>query len=920
MGEDINLEGDEAEYFYSGADIILDHLEELGYKIDMKSSAKLKKGSAHGIYVANFEGERRFIKIMGFSRAHIEHAKKYRRLIKEFRGISKNDGNCLVQIMDDHKAPVTEKENLKKANEIYTWIVMECGDYNLEQLIQREKVNTKKAIKAVKNTAEALRAVSSKGEGWVHRDIKPANIIVFENYDELETEEEIDNTETVEGKLEDKKKEKKFEDRFKLSDFHTMTGIDKDFEDPSVTISSFTQGTHEYMAPELDLQYESKNPDKEARDIYSIGIVLYQLLTGTTQDDLTKIKPLGQNAKMRYRVLQKNPKRFFAYLGLEPEEKKEDDKEKEEEKKEEFKPVIENVILKEIIKKCLFYDPDPEKQKYVEERIAKKQKIDENKTPWWGRYKNSTELLRDLKVAELSDEYESIINSLNTDINAADAADKRGNVESSWKFVFKSLYGIDNGKYKKTRRGRNWLLDKFEDEVIAKKAEKDREKIYNFYKKVAKPETKKSIKGVAYLKGISLALQRYARIWSSHNSLMQGYKGDVKLIDYSKIDEENPEVDENIPKINVKELNDLAKEYNPDTIIDDICGVEENEFTEAKEGRKIENENIADDTEKELKQIKTQIEDEVSNPDYDDIKEIMTPEELEGIVSGLKSRIQGKLDEISEYREKTEKVCIAARGKYNEAFVPGEFNPAALTDALAVFDGDKDLNGSLQFASVKAELRYLDVIRRKRFVAGTEEEKTALKKEIDKLKDAADAEYAKTGGREYAGAAIAKELAEKDKFGNDDFVELAERKGKEYFEKEDYNNAISCFGQLGSNNLDAIAWKGKSLSGMGDEKEGEEQIEVYRFALECLEYVSSLRSSQEDTQWIASTRKKLEASVNLKKVMELENPDPTKIYNAMRVHADVVGKGEERLQQFVKEFGLEEYDKMARAADGKLGQ
>jgi serine/threonine protein kinase len=91
--------------------------------------------------------------------------------------------------------------------------------------------------------ADALGAAHALG--IVHRDVKPHNIMM-----------------TTDGAP-------------KLLDFGIARGIGIDMNQ-SITASGMMVGTPEYMSPE---QFEGKRVDGKS-DIYSLGVVLYELLTG----------------------------------------------------------------------------------------------------------------------------------------------------------------------------------------------------------------------------------------------------------------------------------------------------------------------------------------------------------------------------------------------------------------------------------------------------------------------------------------------------------------------------------------------------------------------------------------------------------------------------------------------------------------
>jgi serine/threonine protein kinase len=103
------------------------------------------------------------------------------------------------------------------------------------------KLGKEKTIKIISTVAEALDYAHSKG--MIHRDIKSSNILL-----------------TDEG-------------RCLLTDF----GLAHAVSDSRLTQTGTVMGTPDYMSPE---QAEGKTLDKRT-DIYSLGVVMYECLTGT---------------------------------------------------------------------------------------------------------------------------------------------------------------------------------------------------------------------------------------------------------------------------------------------------------------------------------------------------------------------------------------------------------------------------------------------------------------------------------------------------------------------------------------------------------------------------------------------------------------------------------------------------------------
>lgn len=130
-----------------------------------------------------------------------------------------------------------------------SWLVMEyLPGSSVEQLLQRHKnkLPPEMVIKFIKEVCPALQSAHSKN--LVHRDLKPANIMLA------------------------------FEDTpdacFKILDFGLSTRTDA--SDSLVNRTMNTAGTPAYMAPE-----QIKGEPITARaDIYSLGIILFRLLTG----------------------------------------------------------------------------------------------------------------------------------------------------------------------------------------------------------------------------------------------------------------------------------------------------------------------------------------------------------------------------------------------------------------------------------------------------------------------------------------------------------------------------------------------------------------------------------------------------------------------------------------------------------------
>jgi tRNA A-37 threonylcarbamoyl transferase component Bud32 len=126
------------------------------------------------------------------------------------------------------------------------YFVMEYVDgTDLRHVIQAGELEPSKALAIVPQICEALQFAHE--EGIVHRDIKPENILI------------------------DKK------GRVKIADFGLAKLLGKTAAELTLTGAGHRMGTPHYMAPE---QIEHPGRVDHRADIYSLGVVFYEMLTG----------------------------------------------------------------------------------------------------------------------------------------------------------------------------------------------------------------------------------------------------------------------------------------------------------------------------------------------------------------------------------------------------------------------------------------------------------------------------------------------------------------------------------------------------------------------------------------------------------------------------------------------------------------
>ncbi len=126
------------------------------------------------------------------------------------------------------------------------YLVMEFVDgANLRQAMAAGRLTAAQALAIVPQVCDALQYAHE--QGIVHRDIKPENILL-----------------DARG-------------RVKIADFGLAKLLQRNPVDVTITGTGQVMGTLHYMAPE---QYRTPNDVDHRADIYSLGVVFYEMLTG----------------------------------------------------------------------------------------------------------------------------------------------------------------------------------------------------------------------------------------------------------------------------------------------------------------------------------------------------------------------------------------------------------------------------------------------------------------------------------------------------------------------------------------------------------------------------------------------------------------------------------------------------------------
>jgi len=143
-----------------------------------------------------------------------------------------------------------------------------------------DKVPLEARLEIVAQMADALQAAHDAGV--IHRDVKPGNILISGEWRVMSDEQRLGATASRDSSL-----------SAKLTDFGIGQVVSEEYL-AGITRTGFTQtiladssssqtGTQLYMAPEL----MAGKPASTRSDIYSLGVVLYQLLAGDFRQPVT---------------------------------------------------------------------------------------------------------------------------------------------------------------------------------------------------------------------------------------------------------------------------------------------------------------------------------------------------------------------------------------------------------------------------------------------------------------------------------------------------------------------------------------------------------------------------------------------------------------------------------------------------------
>lgn len=196
------------------------------------------------------------------------------RFLREARALGRLNHPAIISVYD-----------FGQRDEVCYFLMEYVDGASLRQIVQAGELTPEEALTIVPQICDALQYAHNAG--IVHRDIKPENIL-------------------IDG-----------EGRVKIADFGLAKLIRSDSPDLALTGTRQVMGTPLYMAPE---QVERPAEVDHRADIYSLGVVIYEMLTGELP--LGRFDPPSSKVQIDVRLddvvlrtLEKEPERRYQHVS-----------------------------------------------------------------------------------------------------------------------------------------------------------------------------------------------------------------------------------------------------------------------------------------------------------------------------------------------------------------------------------------------------------------------------------------------------------------------------------------------------------------------------------------------------------------------------------------------------------------------------
>jgi tRNA A-37 threonylcarbamoyl transferase component Bud32 len=234
----------------------------------------LGQGGMGAVYKARQPGLDRLVALKILPPEAVRDPSFAERFGREARALAKLNHPNIVSVYDSGKT-----------GDLYYFIMEYIDGVNLRQLLRTGHILPREALQIVPQICDALQFAHD--EGIVHRDIKPENILL------------------------DKR------GRVKIADFGIAKLLGSKAVEYTLTGPWQVMGTAHYMAPE---QMAKPQEVDHRADIYSLGVVFYELLTG--QLPIGRFAPPSKRVQIDVRLdnivlraLENEPERRYQHVS-----------------------------------------------------------------------------------------------------------------------------------------------------------------------------------------------------------------------------------------------------------------------------------------------------------------------------------------------------------------------------------------------------------------------------------------------------------------------------------------------------------------------------------------------------------------------------------------------------------------------------